>query len=86
MGYARFLKRQFSMPASTISQWWVSRSRRALVFRASEDSGPFSEIWVACDEDGGASLEFADEMQQELRAGLGEREVAQIASRMRKQP
>ncbi|SDH11454.1 hypothetical protein SAMN04487974_12225 [Pelagibacterium luteolum] len=33
--YARFLNRQLSFPVSTISQWCVSRSRRAVVIFAS---------------------------------------------------
>jgi hypothetical protein len=32
---ARFLKRQLSLPVSTMSQWWVSRSSRAVVILAS---------------------------------------------------
>jgi hypothetical protein len=31
----RLLKRQLSLPVSTMSQWWVSRSRSALVILAS---------------------------------------------------
>ena len=34
-GQARFLKRQLSFPVSTMSQWWVSRSRSAVVILAS---------------------------------------------------
>ena len=34
-GQARFLKRQLSLPVSTMSQWWVSRSRSAVVILAS---------------------------------------------------
>ena len=30
----RFLKRQLSLPVSTMSQWWVSRSSRAVVILA----------------------------------------------------
>ncbi len=33
--HARFLKRQLSLPVSTISQWWVSRSSSAVVILAS---------------------------------------------------
>ncbi len=32
---SRFLKRQLSLPVSTMSQWWVSRSRSAVVILAS---------------------------------------------------
>lgn len=33
--YSRCLKRQLSLPVSTISQWWVSRSSKAVVIFAS---------------------------------------------------
>ena len=35
---ARFLKRQLSLPVSTISQWWVSRSSSAVVILASPNT------------------------------------------------
>src|SRR6266568_662779 len=35
---ARFLKRQLSFPVSMISQWWVSRSRSAVVILASPNT------------------------------------------------
>src|ERR1700736_1377150 len=35
---ARFLNRQLSLPVSTISQWWVSRSKRAVVILASPNT------------------------------------------------
>ena len=34
-GQARFLKRQLSLPVSTMSQWWVRRSSSAVVILAS---------------------------------------------------
>ena len=34
-GYERCLKRQLSLPVSTISQWWVRRSSRAVVILGS---------------------------------------------------
>ena len=34
-GQARFLNRQLSFPVSTMSQWWVSRSRSAVVILGS---------------------------------------------------
>ena len=41
MGFAdqaRFLKRQLSSPVSTMSQWWVRRSRSAVVILASPNT------------------------------------------------
>src|SRR5271169_6162551 len=35
---ARFLKRQLSLPVSTMSQWWVSRSRSAVVIFGSPNT------------------------------------------------
>jgi hypothetical protein len=37
-GYARFLKRQLSLPVSMMSQWWVSRSSMAVVILASPNT------------------------------------------------
>ena len=37
-GQARFLNRQLSFPVSTISQWWVRRSRSAVVILASPNT------------------------------------------------
>src|ERR1700692_1181393 len=37
-GQARFLNRQLSLPVSTMSQWWVRRSRRAVVILASPNT------------------------------------------------
>ena len=34
----RFLKRQLSLPVSMMSQWWVSRSRSAVVILASKNT------------------------------------------------
>ena len=37
-----------------------------------EDTGPFAERQVGGDDDRGALVELADEVEQELAAGLGE--------------
>ena len=37
-GQARRLNRQLSLPVSTMSQWWVRRSRRAVVILASPNT------------------------------------------------
>ena len=44
----------------------------------SEDAGPFAEGQVGCDNDGCAFVEFADQVEQELSAGLGEGQVAEL--------
>ena len=36
--YLRFLKRQLSLPVSMMSQWWVSRSRSAVVILLSPNT------------------------------------------------
>jgi len=38
LGHARCLNRQLSLPVSTMSQWWVSRSSRAAVILASPNT------------------------------------------------
>jgi hypothetical protein len=35
--YLRFFKRQLSLPVSMMSQWWVSRSRSAVVILLSRE-------------------------------------------------
>ena len=50
---ARFLKRQLSFPVSTISQWWVRRSRSAVVILASpktEGHSPKARLVVTITE------------------------------------
>ncbi len=43
-----------------------------------EDGRPFAECEVRGDDDRGAFVELADEVEQELAAGLGEREIAEL--------
>lgn len=43
-----------------------------------EDGGPFAEGQVGRDDDRGALVEAADQVEQELAAGLGEGQVAQF--------
>ena len=43
-----------------------------------EQAWPFSECEVSGDDDGGALVEPADEVEQELAAGLGKREVTEF--------
>ena len=76
---ARFLKRQLSLPVSTISQWWVSRSSSAVVILASPKThGPFAEGQVGGDDDRGLLVEAADQVEQQLAAGLGEGQIAEF--------
>src|SRR4051812_13751542 len=43
-----------------------------------EDAGPFTEGEIGGDEDGGALVQPADKVKQELPAGLGEGQVAEF--------
>jgi hypothetical protein len=43
-----------------------------------EHAGPFAEGEIGGDDDRGALVELADEMEQQLAAGLGEREIAEF--------
>ena len=43
-----------------------------------EDGRPLSERQVGRDDDRGAFVKLADEVEQELAAGLGEREIAEL--------
>lgn len=54
----------------------VEQSRRHL--GVTEDAGPFAEVEIGCDDDRGAFVEAADQMEQELPAGLGEGEIAKF--------
>ena len=43
-----------------------------------KDRGPFAEGQVGGDDDRGALVELADEVEQELAAGLGEGQIAKL--------
>ena len=43
-----------------------------------EDGGPFAERQIGGDDDAGAFVEFRDEMEEQLPAGLGEGQIAQF--------
>src|SRR4029079_780170 len=43
-----------------------------------EDTRPFPECEVGCDDDGGALVEATDKVEQELAAGLGEGQIAEF--------
>jgi hypothetical protein len=43
-----------------------------------EDAGPFTERQVGGDDDGCPLIEAADQMEEELPAGLGEGQVAEL--------
>ena len=43
-----------------------------------EDAGPFAESEIRGDDDGGLLVEAADEVEQQLPAGLGEGQAAQF--------
>jgi len=46
--------------------------------RGAKDAGPFAEGQIGCDDDRAALVKLADQMEQELTAGVGEREIAQL--------
>ena len=46
--------------------------------RVAEDGRPLTERQVGRDDDRGAFVELADQVEQELTAGLGEREIAKL--------
>jgi hypothetical protein len=43
-----------------------------------EDAGPFAEGEVGGDDDRGSLVELADEVEEQLAAGLSERQVAEL--------
>ena len=73
------MKRQLSFPVSMMSQWWVSRSSIAVVdFGVAEHLRPIGEGEVRGDEQGRVLVKLADQVEQELSAGLAERQIAQL--------
>lgn len=50
--------------------------RRSSHLGVAEDRWPFSERQVGADDDRGLLVEAADQMEQQLAAGLGERRIA----------
>ncbi len=73
------MKRQLSFPVSTISQWWVRRSRSAVVILGSpKTDGPLAEGEVCGDDGRGSLVEPAHEVEEELPAGLCEGQVAEL--------
>jgi hypothetical protein len=87
---ARVLKRQLALPVATMSQRWVSRSSSAVVILASpktEGHSPKPRLVVTitegCSPCGAAgtphpSSELADQVEQQLPAGLGEGQIAEL--------
>ena len=57
--------------------WPVEQGRRH--FGIAEDARPFAESEIGGDEDRGAHIEAADEMEEKLASGLGEGEMAEFA-------
>ena len=46
--------------------------------RIAEHARPFAEREIGCDDDRGAFVEAADEMEQKLAAGLGEGQISEF--------
>src|SRR5258708_15651556 len=57
--------------SQTVEQWSGH-------FGVAEHAGPFAEREIGGDDDGRALVEPADEVEQELAAGLSERQVAEL--------
>ena len=55
-------------------------------FGVTEDAGPFSECEVGSDDDRGAFVELADQMEPQLAAGLGKVQVAQFIQNQEVEP
>src|SRR5215831_4881038 len=52
--------------------------QRGCHFGIAEDTGPFAKIEVCGDHDGGSLVQAADQMEQKLAPGLGERQIAEF--------
>lgn len=62
-----------------ISQWRVGRlSRAVVIFASPKTAGHSPKARFAVDDDRGAFVEAADEVEEKLAAGLGERQIYQI--------
>jgi len=62
-----------------MSQWCVRRSSSAVVILASVNAlGHSPNDRLRGDKDRGAIVEAADEVEQQLAAGLGERQIAEF--------
>src|SRR5438045_3972935 len=51
-----------------------------------EDARPFAECEVGRDDHGGALVQAADQVKEELAAGLGERQIAKLVERDKVEP
>jgi hypothetical protein len=61
-----------------MSQWWVSRSSMAVVILASPNLWPIGESQIGGDQQRRVLIEFADQVEQQLSAGLTERQIVQL--------
>ena len=76
---ARFLKRQdFVAGLDDLAVMGQAIEQRGRHLGVAEDARPFAEGEVGGDEDRGALVEPADQMEQQLPAGLGEGQIAQF--------
>jgi hypothetical protein len=73
------LKRQLSFPVSTVSQWCVKRSKqRARHLGVYENARPFAKSKIGRYDDRSAFIKLADQVEQQLTAGLGKGEIAEF--------
>ena len=49
--------------------------------RVTKDVSPFTEAQIGCDDDTGALVEAAEQVEQQLTAGPGERQVSPASTR-----
>ena len=62
-----------------MSQWCVEAVQQGGGhLGVAEHGGPFAESEIGGDEDRGALVEPADEVEEELAAGLSEREISEL--------
>ncbi len=70
-----------------MSQWWVSRSSRAVVILASLNTRrPLGKQQVGRDQHRGLLVEAADQVEQQLAAALGKRQVAKLVQHHEVEP
>ena len=81
------VKRQLSLPVSTMSQWWVMRSSSAVVIlKSPKQGGPLAKGQVRGDDDRSALVELADQMEEQLTARAGERQLAELVEHHEVEP
>jgi hypothetical protein len=74
-----FLKRKLSFPVSRMWRRWVRRSMSAVVILASPNTAAHSpKLKIGRDDDAGALVELAQQMEEQGPAGGAKRQVAKL--------